>query len=535
MLITAFAQPVFSETAEPGIEQAALLSQRGEALYQQGKYQEALPLLQNALSIRGKFLDTENVDMLESINNLAVLYRTLGQYEKSILLFQRALAISEKIHGSDSAETGTVLNNFGALYNVIGQYDKAEPLYQRALAIREKILGPEHASTAASLNNLGGLYFTIGQYDKAMPLYQRALAIDEKTLGPYHADTALILSSLAMLYERLGQYEKALPLLQRALVINEKSHGKNQADTAIILNNLAMVYQTLGQFDNALPLYQRALAIFEETLGSDQYYTATCLNNLGELYRTLGQYDKALPLHQRSLAINERIFGLENADTARSLNNLALLYMALGQHDVALPLFQRAYRSAQSTSVPDTLKIVQGNLGYYYTTQGSPATAIFFLKSTVNTMQGLRADSRGLDKGLQNSLLKKNEDIYKYLADLLVDEGRLPEAQQVLSMLKEDEYFDFISRDVQADVRGTRMSYSGAERHLIGQLDKLGNDGVALIDKLNVLNKQEKFGLTPEQEKQRKKIKAQLAEQTKQTIALLNDLPRGFARSNLIR
>ncbi|MGH8615352.1 MAG: hypothetical protein ACREYF_25865 [Gammaproteobacteria bacterium] len=45
-----------------------------------------------------------------------------------------------------------------------------------------------------------------------------------------------------------------------------------------------------------------------------------------------------------------------------------------------------------------------------------------------------------------------------------MDEGRLPEAQQVQGMLKEQEYFDFIRRDAQADVRETRAEYTPAKR-----------------------------------------------------------------------
>ncbi len=479
LLMSLFPVRAYSGTTE---QDARQLNELAEMLYQQGKYQEARPLMQRALAIREKVLGPEHPDTAGSLNKLAMLYFTLGQY------------------------------------------DQALPLYRRALAINKKVLGPEHPDTATSLNNLAELYITLGQYDQALPLHQRALAISEKVLGPEHADTATSLNNLAALYSTLGQYDQALPLYQRALVIREKVLGLEHADTATSLNNLAVLYRTLGQYDQALPLYQRALAITERVLGLEHADTATSLNNLAVLYRTLGQYDQALPLYQRALAIREKVLGPEHAGTATSLNNLALLYRTLGQYDQALPLYQLAYRSAQSARVPTTLKLVQSNLGNFYAKQDNPAAAIFYLKGAVNTMQAIRDESRGLDMALQKSLLKKNEIVYKQLADLLIDEGNLPEAQQVLSMLKEEEYFDFIRRDAKADPRSTRMNYSSAEKSFADRLDKLGNDGATLVDQLNELNKQAKLGLTSEQEKQRTRIKQQLAEQAKQTITLLNDI-----------
>jgi CHAT domain-containing protein len=168
----------------------------------------------------------------------------------------------------------------------------------------------------------------------------------------------------------------------------------------------------------------------------------------------------------------------------------------------------------------------QVNLSLYYARQGNLPAAIFYLKGAVNTIQSIRAALLGMNKALQNSLLKKNEIVYNQLIDWLVDAGRLSEAQQVLAMLKEDEYFDFIRRDVHADSRSTRMSYNSVERLFSDRLDKLGIDGAMRVEQLNELNKQAKLGLTSAQENQRTQLKKQLAEFSKQTTALLNELPQ---------
>lgn len=76
-----------------------------------------------------------------------------------------------------------------------------------------------------------------------------------------------------------------------------------------------------------------------------------------------------------------------------------------------------------------------------------PSTAIFYGKQAVNLLQQVRGEIMGLDKELQKSFLASKDDYYRSLADLLIAEGRLPEAQQVLNLLKEQEYSDFVRGD----------------------------------------------------------------------------------------
>ena len=169
-----------------------------------------------------------------------------------------SLAITEKALGPEHPHTATSLNNLAVLYSTMGAYDKAEPLYHRSLAISEKVLGPEHPDTAGSLNNMAVLYSTMGAYDQAEPLYRRALTIKEKAFGSEHPDTAISLGSLAGLYYNMGAYDKVEPLYRRSLAIWEKALGSEHPHTARSMNNLALLYALQGRNEEALTLMERA-------------------------------------------------------------------------------------------------------------------------------------------------------------------------------------------------------------------------------------------------------------------------------------
>ena len=52
-----------------------------------------------------------------------------------------------------------------------------------------------------------------------------------------------------------------------------------------------------------------------------------------------------------------------------------------------------------------------------------------------------------MDKESQKSFIASLNGTYRTVAAMLISDGRLPEAQQVLGLLKDEEYFEFIRRD----------------------------------------------------------------------------------------
>ncbi len=323
-------------------EAAHLLNNVGFYLKQRGRYVEAEPLYQRALTIFEQQLGLEHPNTATSLNNLAILYVDQGKYAEAEPLYQRALIIREQQLGPEHPNTAISLGDLASLYRSQGKYAEAEPLYQRALAIHEQQLGPEHPHTATSLNNLATLYVDQGKYAEAEPLYQRALIIREQQLGPEHPHTATSLNNLAALYWKQGEYAKAEPLYQHALAIKERQLGPDHPNTATSLNNLAELYRAQERYAEAEPLCQRALAIDIKIYGAEHPNVAVDLNTLAGLYQAQGRYGEAEPLYQRALAIHIQQSGGTHPSVATILNNLALLYQTQGNYKEAEPLYQRA-------------------------------------------------------------------------------------------------------------------------------------------------------------------------------------------------
>ncbi|MBE9089862.1 tetratricopeptide repeat protein [Microcystis aeruginosa LEGE 11464] len=354
------------------LAEAERLTQQVIQLYQQGKYNEAIPLAEQALAIRKKVLGDNHPNTARSLNNLAGLYESQGRYSEAEPLYKQALAIKKQQLGDNHPSTATSLNNLAALYRVQGRYSEAEPLYQQALAIRRKQLGDNHPNTARSLNNLASLYQNQGRYSEAEPLYKQALAIFKQQLGDNHPSTATSLNNLAELYRVQGRYSEAEPLYQQALAIRRKQLGDNHPLTATSLNNLAALYESQGRYSEAEPIYKQALAIFKQQLGDNHPSTASSLNNLAGLYESQGRYSEAEPLYKQALAIRKQRLGDNHPSTAVSLGNLAGLYQSQGRYSEAEPLYHRSlaiFKKQLGDNHPDTA-VSLNNLALLYYSQG---------------------------------------------------------------------------------------------------------------------------------------------------------------------
>jgi tetratricopeptide (TPR) repeat protein len=272
---------------------AKLLNEFGIVWLKAGLNEEALPFLEQGLTLREKTVDPMDPSLAVSLNNLAGLYHNQGKYAEAEPLYQRALRITEKSVGPNHPSVVIHLKNLARLYRDQGKFAEAEPLYQRALQLTERSLGPEHPEMATALNDLALIYKAQGKYTEAEPLYQRMVEIDETNLGPTHPKVAYDLNTLALLYREQGKDAESEPLYQRLVKIDEAALGPDHPEVATDLNNLAELYRAQGKYAEAEPLYQRSYAIYRSQLGLKHHNTRTVLNNYLIMLSMSGQPDKA--------------------------------------------------------------------------------------------------------------------------------------------------------------------------------------------------------------------------------------------------
>ncbi|MEA5542963.1 tetratricopeptide repeat protein, partial [Limnoraphis robusta Tam1] len=90
-----------SSQQSPELEEANRLHQQVIQLYEQGKYNEAIPLAKRVLEMYQKLLGDEHPDVATSLSNLALLYREQGRYTEAEPLYKQALEMFQKLLGTE--------------------------------------------------------------------------------------------------------------------------------------------------------------------------------------------------------------------------------------------------------------------------------------------------------------------------------------------------------------------------------------------------------------------------------------------------
>ena len=135
-----------------------------------------------------------------------------GRYDAALPLAEQAVGLCEQLYGKNHPDYAVALSWMARVLSGMGDYAKAEPLYREALELTKKSLGEQHPDYASTLNNLALLYYTMGEYAKAEPLNRQALEIYRKAFGEHHPLYGTSLNNLATLYSKMGEYDKAEPL-----------------------------------------------------------------------------------------------------------------------------------------------------------------------------------------------------------------------------------------------------------------------------------------------------------------------------------
>ncbi len=402
-------------------------------------------------------IDMDTTHALENYHN--------GKFREALELYHKAIDRFHKDNELNQLDEARLYSDISAVYLAVSDYNKAMEYAKLALSIRLNKLGENNEATANSYNTIGCIYKAQGQYDLALKNHQKALSIRSATLGQDQLLAAISYNNIGVVHLELGEYSLALNNFNKALTIQKTKLHPDHPDIAASYHQIGSAYDLMCDYSRALDYFNNALSL--RTKKPDHPDTANSYNSIGQVYYAQHNFEKAIEYHKKALVIREKVLGPEHASTANSLNNLALQYETMGRYAEAEPLYKRALAIAANAGEPKLLRNVQENFSSLLKNQGKQEAAIFFAKQAVNITQDMRKNVAKIDIETLKTFQKTVESTYKRLSDLLIDAGRLPEAQQVMALLKQEEYFEYVRQDAkEEDVMAGRATYTGTEASL---------------------------------------------------------------------
>ena len=414
----------------------------------------------------------------ESLFRIAIANQELSRYEQSIPYFEQALQLRREL--KDRAGEGRAIMFLGGSYSYLSQHDKAREYFEQALVITREV--NDRRSERGALGGIAGGYAEQSQYDKALAYFEQVLVLSRTDKDKFkEAET---LNNIGEINMDLGQYEKALAHAEQALALNREI--RNRQREGFSLQTIGTAHFFLRQYEKAIASLEPALALYRDV--KTKYGEGMVLTLLGEVHLTLRQYEQARTYNEQALKIaREAQIGLTEGRALLNLGNVAL---ALQQNLPARSYYEQALLVQRRIKSKYDEGTTLSNLMAFWKTSARPGLAVFFGKRAVNVYQEIRSSIQGLAQETQQSFLKSKEDTYRQLADLLIAQGRLPEAEQVIRMLKEEEYFDYIRRDKANLPQAEKAALTPEEaelekryREIADKLTEIGTERGALLEK----------------------------------------------------
>ena len=299
---------------QPGVE-AAVRHAIGSAYFELARYEEAEPLLREALRLRQMELGHEHLDTADSLLKVGGLLAVQGNVDGAEEMFGRSLEIRRKLLGENHAEVAVVLTRMGALYRDFNRAEEAETVLRQALEIQRR-KGEETLQVAEVKNHLAVLAANQDDYAAAEELLQDALRIRRRELGDDHVLVAEGLVNLAVIAEGRGDWRKAERVYREAADSLRRLYKGDNELVAATLVNLAMLLGEHGDAGEAERLFREALEIDRRQLGEDHPFVAQDLLNFGRFLVEHDRPEAAEPLLAEAVSIYERALGSSDWHTA---------------------------------------------------------------------------------------------------------------------------------------------------------------------------------------------------------------------------
>lgn len=406
---------------------------------------------------------------LKLLIQLGETYHTLGNYQEVINSATASLSLAQELKNSQAKVTSFVMlaQAYQSLASSKNEYQKATNAAISGLTaawdIKDRQSEAEVLSILADVNN------SLKKRRDAVVFAQQGFQIAEQNNIPTAAASSLL--TLASVNLEEGNYQKTIESTQKSQEYLQKLQQIELESAVLAMQSLA--YYGQGSIKKSTELAEKSLLIAKKV-------KSPLIEALGLIVLSLNaneqkNFQKALELINQSRTIASQ-------QNNPSLESLILeirgnIYRSSGNKQQAIDSYQAAISFNNSYTA-------QAGLARIYQDENLLSTAITYYKQAINTKElHSQIGITGLPDWLKTSFPKAVQDlnglrtvnIYRNLANLLLLQKRITEAQQVLELLKEQELREYTGTEVSS--QPISLTITATEQQILkeyGSLIKFG-------------------------------------------------------------
>ncbi|MEH2026702.1 MAG: tetratricopeptide repeat protein [Nostoc sp.] len=451
---------LYTQTTKPSTTTPEQLVSQGEALYQSGRFAEAVTVLQQAVRIYQQ--QGDNLVQAAALTNLSLVFEQLGSWKEASKAINNSLNLlgwdntNQKLNVNNlksellevlaqtldiqsglqlsqgqadiSLKTSQISEQFwkrlGKQYNAgvtRSRINQAQALrvsgfYRRGLDILNEVsqqlqTQPDSLEKVTALRSLGNVHRQLADLEQSWKNLKHSLEIAKRLQLP--SETSLIEFSLGNTARDLGNKKDAIAHYEKAALIAPNSLTKVQAQ----INQLSLLVENeqVAQAKTIIPTIQSQLATLPTTQAGiyariNFARTISKIGNKKDIAETL-----ANSVQQAKNIGDERT-------QSYALGSLAEVYEQNNQWLDAQKLTQQALFLAQKLDASDIAYRWEWLLGRLLKAQGNIEGAIAAYDTAVATLQSLRTDLVAVNREVQFNFRDSVEPIYRQSVELLLQQ-----------------------------------------------------------------------------------------------------------------
>ena len=403
----------FQEAVTVAKETGAIIKQ-GQALLQivqiynfQNQSSKALATLEQAVKIFQQENNTQ-IQLRDTLSNLAQAYQSRGQLEKSLTYYQQALVVGEKVVTKSPVDIveknlaqENIITSIAGIYDSLSKYEQSIKFYQQSVDI-----------LTSTLKYIEGLK----QDKKITSERQKKFFVD--SMIQVKRSISVSYTLMKKNYAFLGQpdeikkvaqdYEKLRKAHADAFGSSNSSDSKSSSSENKLEQNLKSALDDLQRWE--------ALGVITGK--------ASALANVGIAYGKLGQNDRVSEYFQQAIELSKDAPQIQ----ANIFLLIGLFYAEQGKHDLAISFHEKAVASAQKANLKVEKAINLHQIGIHNFDIGNLPKAVVALYEAIKIYESVRID---LTDKSQISIFEQQSKTYTILQKILIAQNKFQQALEV--------------------------------------------------------------------------------------------------------
>lgn len=204
------------ELSDQPVVQASLLNVMGRSYTNLGRFEQSLPLLERAATMKREHTPDDLLGLAEAHHALSENYRYLNRTDESVDNIREVLALNQQVYGTKHREVAFIHGAVAHALNAAERLEEALEAVEQGLEIRREIAPELDIDLVKNRGTRSIILDNLGRHQEALAMYEELVVQSDELMGKLAPDSISKVINAGMGNRRLWRHEKSLDYLEEA-------------------------------------------------------------------------------------------------------------------------------------------------------------------------------------------------------------------------------------------------------------------------------------------------------------------------------